>query len=209
MRKKERVLTPAEQARKEKYLAVSQALAQDGYEKKELTVGVVAANVAGIFIMLPFILAVVVLFAVLAPETEFVVLPYSTLLLLVAFLVLSMVHEAIHGLVWGLCSPGGFGSIAFGIIWKALTPYCTCGEPLKKWQYILGALMPTLVLGFVLAAVATALSSYWLQWLAVLMIFGGGGDFLIVAKMLFHRSRGREVLCYDHPYECGVVVFEK
>ena len=41
------------------------------------------------------------------------------------------------------------------------------------------------------------------------MIFGGGGDFAIILKMLLHRQRGKEAVYYDHPYECGVVVFEK
>jgi hypothetical protein len=41
------------------------------------------------------------------------------------------------------------------------------------------------------------------------MIFGGGGDFLIILKMLLYRSGGKEAVFYDHPTECGFVVFEK
>ena len=37
----------------------------------------------------------------------------------------------------------------------------------------------------------------------------GGGDFLIILKILLYRSGKKETVYYDHPYECGVVVFEK
>ena len=52
---------------------------------------------------------------------------------------------------------------------------------------------------------------YSLFWLIVseFLILGGGGDFIIVLKILLHRSKGKDTLYYDHPYECGVVVFEK
>lgn len=95
------------------------------------------------------------------------------------------------------------------MIWKALTPYCTCLRPVKRGQYILGAAMPTLVLGIGLTASAALTGVYWVFILALAMIFGGGGDFAIILKMLLHRQRGKEAVYYDHPYECGVVVFEK
>ena len=41
------------------------------------------------------------------------------------------------------------------------------------------------------------------------MIFGGGGDFVIILKMLLYKHPNQEVLYYDHPYECGVVAFER
>lgn len=100
-------------------------------------------------------------------------------------------------------------SIRFGVIWKALTPYCTCAQPIKRGQYILGAAMPTLVLGIGLTAAAALTGSFSVFTLAIAMIFGGGGDFAIILKMLLHRQCGKEAVYYDHPYECGVVVFEK
>ena len=48
------------------------------------------------------------------------------------------------------------------------------------------------------------LSNFWGS-----LHFGGGGDFTIILKILLHRQRGKEAVYYDHPYECGVVVFEK
>ncbi len=69
--------------------------------------------------------------------------------------------------------------------------------------------MPTLVLGFGLAGVAIIAEKFWILLLAVVMILGGGGDFLIILKILLYKSKGRDTLYYDHPFECGLVVFEK
>lgn len=46
-------------------------------------------------------------------------------------------------------------------------------------------------------------------YLAEFMTLGGGGDFLIIMKILRYHSDKEDQVYYDHPYECGVVVFEK
>ena len=69
--------------------------------------------------------------------------------------------------------------------------------------------MPTLVLGAGTAAMAVVTNQLLLFSVAELMIFSGGGDFLIILKILLYRSGRKETVYYDHPYECGVVVFEK
>ena len=202
-----RKLSRREQARLEDFQRLSGQMGQQGYRRVDLVVDVVQANVMAVVVMLPFLAAAAVLFFALNPVGE-VYIPLSGMALwLLAFLVLVVLHEAIHGLTWGLMAPHGFKAIAFGVIWQMLTPYCTCTDGLKRWQYLLGGLMPTLVLGFGLAGLATAQGSLWLFSLAELMILGGGGDFLIVLKMLRHPKKSGAVY-YDHPYECGLVVFE-
>ena len=138
--------------------------------------------------------------------------PITSLVLLflfLALLLLTAVHEGIHALTWAMFGKDYWKSIRFGVIWKALTPYCTCAQPMKRGQYILGAAMPTLVLGIGLTAAAALTGIFWVFILALAMIFGGGGDFTIILKILLHRQCGKEAVYYDHPYECGVVVFEK
>ena len=202
-----RKLSRREQARLEDFQRLSGQMRQQGYRRVDLVVDVVQANVMAVVVMLPFLAAAAVLFFALNPVGE-VYIPLSGMALwLLAFLVLVVLHEAIHGLTWGLMAPHGFKAIAFGVIWQMLTPYCTCNDGLKRWQYLLGGLMPTLILGFGLAGLATAQGSLWLFSLAEVMILGGGGDFLIMFKMLRHPQKSGAVY-YDHPYECGLVVFE-
>ena len=209
MKKNERKLTEKELKRKEQFEILRADMQKNGYKEKALTIGILQANVGAIIIMLPFVvLTAVIYFTVNSIGTREISLRFSILLLPI-LLVLIVLHELIHGLVWGCFAKNHFHSIEFGVIWKALTPYCTCSEPMKRWQYILGGAMPTLVLGAGTAAMAVVTNQLLLFSVAELMIFSGGGDFLIILKILLYRSGRKETVYYDHPYECGVVVFEK
>jgi len=204
----ERKLTPAEKRRKEHFEELKAGLEREGYTAHDLTIGIVKANVLAVVVMLPFA-AVLFIAYVWVNDGPLDELSLPGLLgLLAAFLALIVVHELIHGLVWGLCAPSRFKAIEFGVVWAALTPYCTCAEPLKKWQYILGSAMPTLVLGFGLGTAAVCAGQSFLLFLALLLTFGGGGDLCVILKLLGYRPRGGAVYI-DHPYECGVVAFER
>ena len=211
MAKNERKLTPAEQKRKEEFALVCEEMERQGYRKTDLTIGVVKANLLALIVMLPFVAlsGAVVLSRVSFLSMAESMSPLDFLLFLLVMLLLTAVHEGIHGFTWGLFAESHWSAIRFGVIWNALTPYCTCAQPMKRGQYILGAAMPTLVLGIGLTAAAALTGIFWVFILALAMIFGGGGDFAIILKMLLHRQRGKEAVYYDHPYECGVVVFEK
>ncbi len=204
-----RQLTAKELERKAAYEKISEGMASQGYQRRELTVGVVRANVMAILIMLPFIAPVVGIGALIGVFSEMEVVFWQIAAAYLFFLGLIVAHEGIHGLTWALFAKNHFRSISFGVIWSMLTPYCHCSEPLKRWQYILGGLMPTMVLGFGLAAVALVLRMPLLVFVAVMMIVGGGGDFYIIFKMLCYHQKSKDAFYYDHPYECGVVVFER
>lgn len=209
MKKNERKLTEKELKRKEQFEILRADMKRNGYKEKALTIGILQANVGAIIIMLPFVvLTAISYFNFNSIGTREISLRFSILLLPI-LLVLIVLHELIHGLVWGCFAKNHFHSIEFGVIWKALTPYCTCSEPMKKWQYMLGGAMPTLILGAGTAVIAVATSQLLLFYIAELMIFSGGGDFLIILKILLYRTGRKETVYYDHPYECGGVVFEK
>lgn len=204
---KERKLTPAEQRRKEHFQVLKAELEREGYTAHDLTLDAVKANFLAVAVMLPFIAAIVFAYVWVNGVMGGLSLP-ALALLLVASIALTVAHELIHGLVWGSCVPGRFKSIEFGVMWTALAPYCTCSEPLKRWQYILGSAMPTLVLGFGLGIAAVCTGQSLPLYLALLMTLGGGGDFCIILKLLRYRPQGEAVYC-DHPCELGLVAFEK
>ena len=129
-------------------------------------------------------------------------------ILLVAALFLTVVHELIHGLTWGLFAKERFKSIEFGVIWKMLTPYCTCKEPLKKNQYIVGSLMPCLILGILPCIISWFNQNIWVLLMGVIMIMGAGGD-LLISKMILSSKNRQSGLYLDHPTEVGLVVFTK
>lgn len=209
MNRKGRKLSAAELKRKDAYERLCMEMAKAGYKKRDLTVGVLAANTLSLLLSLPFAIAITVIYFLVNRQGSFQLSSLWWLVFFPVFFLLTAVHEFIHGLTWSRFCSGGFGSIAFGVIWSALTPYCTCSEPLRRGQYILGGAMPTLILGFGLATISIVLAQPFLMLLAVTMVLAGGGDLLIIAKILCYRPKGRDVLYYDHPYECGLSAFEK
>ncbi len=200
-----RKLTQSELKRKEKFESVCTDLEQQGYMKHDLTVDVVTASKMALVVMLPFVAIAVAVYFISVGKQGLNFQFVDLLWFLLATVVSVVMHELLHGVTWAMFSRS-FRPISFGVIWSALTPYCTCSKPLKKWQYIVGALVPTIVLGVGLTVLSVLTAKMWIVLLNVTMIIGGGGDFYMVLKMLKCKFDG-EVLYYDHPYECGVVAF--
>lgn len=210
MSKKERKLSAAEQRRKEKFLEKCSLMEAEGYRMENLSFSVLQINLLSVFIALPVnFLFMFSYFLFNDFSLSSVYLPYAPLLFLLIFLLLIVVHEAIHGITWGYFASDGRKSIEYGVIWQALTPYCTCSSPLTKKQYVWGALMPTIVLGFLPGVIAIITGWEPLFLLSQFMILAGAGDFLIVARLLLHRPKNAQVIYLDHPYECGLVAFLK
>ena len=204
-----RRLTPREEARKARLERLTREMGERGYVRRDLMVTALQANVLGTLIMLPFAAALAAAFFLRHPVVEGRISLGSLFAFILAFLALIAVHELIHGAVWAIFARDHFRAISFGVMWQYLMPYCTCSEPLGRGQYLLGAAMPTLLLGFGLGAAAVGTGSMFLFLLAEGLLFGGGGDFLIMVKLLCHPSGGRETLYLDHPYECGLIVWER
>lgn len=204
-----RKLTEAEFRRKEQFEAQREKLLREGYREKNLTIGVVYANVMAFILGLPPAVILGALFFWRNQSGAGTVTAETALLLLILLLVLAVVHELIHGVTWAIFAEGHVKAIEFGFIARYLTPYCCCKSPLGKYVYALGAFMPTLLLGILPAVIAIWNGSWLLLLVGILMIFCGGGDLTIILKMFTYRSDSREQLYLDHPYECGLVLFER
>lgn len=205
-----RNLTPAEQRRKEAFEAKCEEMYAKGYNKSDLSFSIKKANMYALIIMLPFLVGFMVWYFIVNINRfslNFNLIGIAVILL--GTVLLTVIHECIHGITWATFSKQHFKSIEFGIVWKMLTPYCTCTDTLAKWQYIIGAAMPTIIVGLIPAVIAIYLNEFFLFVVFWAMIAGGGGDALIILKILLHHSKGKACVYLDHPYECGVVVFEK
>ncbi|WP_270270011.1 DUF3267 domain-containing protein [Enterocloster clostridioformis] len=208
MDKDKRKLTEKELKRKDGFEKLNFEMQQKGYKMKNMTINIRQANFWGPLSMLPFIaLTFLLYYNVNGFDLRGISLGFAVAAILL--LPLTILHELIHGVTWGIFAKNHFHSIDFGIIWSSFSPYCTCSEPLKKWQYLLGTAMPTLVLGGGVAVVSVMANQLLLFFLAEFMIISGGGDFLIILKSMLYRTDKKENMYCDHPYECGFVVFEK
>ena len=131
------------------------------------------------------------------------------MIFLVSLIVLTVVHELIHGFTWSIFAENSMKDIELGFMKQYLTPYATCCTSLKKSGYILGALTPLIVLGIIPLIIAIATGSALLLAIGLIMTIFAGGDIMIVCKLITHRSAAGEKLIYDHPTQAGCYVFEK
>lgn len=205
---RDRRLTGAEQRRYQQFLQQRQALLQAGYRETDLTISVGYANMMALVLGLPVVLVLGLAFLVRGPWPGHFA-PQGLLVFLALFLVLVVVHELIHGLFWGLVAPDRFRAIEFGLMVQYLTPYCCCKQPLGRMPYAVGALMPTLFLGVLPAAMAVVTGWLPLFLMGALMILAGGGDLCILLELWRYRPQTADAVYLDHPYLCGLVAFER
>lgn len=212
MKENQEKLTSAELRRKEQYERKREKLKQDGYEEHKILIGGLYANLMSLVYGIPLILFFGAVYFLVNRGIDFEVgdnLIMYYFIYLGSLIVLTVVHELIHGLFFGIWCKNHFKSIEFGFKLKQMVAYCTCAEPLTKGQYIVALLMPTIVLGFIPCIVAIMTESLLLFLIGATMILGGGGDFTIFFKIIRYRSELKDRVWIDHPYECGIVVFEK
>ena len=112
-----------------------------------------------------------------------------------------------HGLSWSIFTPRHFKDVEFGVMRSSLTPYCACTVPLKRSQYIFGALMPMVVVGIIPLILGLVIASPGLLLLGIAMTDAAAGDLMIVRNVLGFKEAGKEVVYMDHPTEAGGEVF--
>ena len=208
---KNRKLSAKEQRRLNVFEETCERLSQQGYKRNDLTISIIMANLFVFLLAIPVVAIGVLLFSWKNPISLLTPTPQGSLLFVVVFVVLIVVHELIHGVTWSLYAEHHFKDIEFGFMKEYLTPYCTCTTPLLKSHYIMGALMPCVVLGILPTAIGILLGSHLLFWIGIVMILAAGGDIMIVMKLLAYKSQSgsKEILIYDHPTQAGSVIFEK
>ena len=162
------------------------------------------AMLYGVLCALPFLAAVGAFFRfVLRERAQLMDLGGPTFFF--AFLAISIVsatlHELLHGLGWAVSSGRGWKAVRFNV--SALMPSCACTVPLRRGQYLLGALLPFCILG---GGSALFLAVYPGTFSVVAMLvnfIAAGGDLLIA----FHVMREKGALIADHPTAAGYIAF--
>ena len=204
MKDKNRKLSEQEENRAAVFDTLASHLQEEGYQRKDLTISVKDANIKGMIAVAPDVIVWILLYIVFNTGKSM----NTPMILLVPLVIVGIVvHELLHGFVWGLCCEEHFRSISFGFIWKMLTPYCTCSQPLKQSYYIAGSIAPYLLLGILPCAIGVISSNLLVFLFGIIMVTGAAGDILIIRMI---RKDGRtDALYLDHPYECGTVAFYK
>ena len=191
----------------------------ENYKKETLIIDLAKANIYGLLGMIPILTIYTIPFYLIWNEKLTIVyfknyfkefstnnpLPLSVLIIIAMILGIIM-HELIHGITWSKYTEKGFKSIKFGILWKMLTPYCHCKEPLKVKEYILGAIMPAIVLGLIPAMYAIIFGNILFLVFGVFFTTVAIGDFMIINLL---RKENMNSLVLDHPTEAGCFIYRK
>ena len=190
----------------------------ENYQKEKLTIDLVKANVYAILIIVP-VFAIYGFTYYLIWHSKYAELTFRELLkipgkdsvrniglFLVIFIAGIILHEFIHGITWAIFTKKGFRSIKFGVMWKMLTPYCHCKEPLLIRHYLLGAIMPAIILGIIPSIVSMIIGNPGLLFFGLIFTVSAIGDFMIIYLL---RKEKMDTLVLDHPSEAGCYVFRK
>ena len=94
-----------------------------------------------------------------------------------------IIHELIHGFFFAIFSKNKFKSIKFGLVLKKGYAYCKCKEILRTNQYVVGLLMPTIILGIIPSIISLFIGSSDLLLLGAIFTGAGGSDILIFRKL--------------------------
>ena len=185
---------------------------QENYKKEKVTVDIVWANIFGIILLIPIVLIFGLPYYLLwmskNPFSDFTMNAFviNGGILFIAMILGIVAHELIHGLTWSIFAGNGFKSIKFGVLWKMITPYCHCKEPLRVDHYITGAIMPAIILGLIPAIAAIFIGNFILLLFGMFFTLAASGDFLIIHAL---RKVKKDAYVEDHPSEAGCYVYRK
>ncbi|ENA1763180.1 DUF3267 domain-containing protein [Flavobacterium psychrophilum] len=189
---------------------------QDNYNKEMLTFNLVKVNLWGLLAFIPIVMFYVVpyylvwdegistnTFKKMILENELLKNSFSLLLIMIIGV---LGHELIHGVTFSFFAKSGFKAISFGVLWKMLTPYCHCKEPLLVKQYITGAIMPAIILGFLPFIYAILFGNLFWLFFSIFFTVAAIGDFYIIFLL---RNEDLSSMVLDHPSVVGCYIYRK
>ena len=181
---------------------------EERYRKERKTINLYWANIFALLLILPIVLIFglpyYLIWGIQFDKYSLTQFFGGFWIMLLGLILGIIVHELIHGMVWARFAKNGFKSIKFGILWKMIMPYCHCKEPLKIKEYLLGAIMPAIILGFIPATLAIIIGNPAMLIFGMFFTLAAGGDFLIIFTL---RNEKADTLVEDHPSEAGCYVY--
>ena len=176
---------------------------------RKVSIDLVKANLFAILIFavsaVVFLVPFYLIWAHRVPFRELAGGGFSWLFFLIAMFVGIPIHELIHGITWAHYAERGWKSISFGVIWKYLTPYCHCDEPMKIRPYQLACMMPCFVLGVLPAVISLFICNLPLLIFGIFFISAAAGDIWMTWLLC---KEDPQAMVLDHPSEAGFYIYE-
>jgi len=194
-----------EQEKFKSFEKIKEEMIKNGYKENSGTITVIKANIYALLTAGPIVLICFIIYIRKWGGIFLEFTPATIVLFFISIILCIVIHEFLHGITWSLFCKNGFKSISFGVMWKSLTPYCHCKEPLNFKAYLTGGLMPLLILGILLFIVSFFTGNSLLMNLSMINILCAGGDTTIALLLCKYK----DALFIDHPTDCGFVAFTK
>jgi hypothetical protein len=105
---------------------------------------------------------------------------------LVVFVIGVVIHELIHGLFYARYMKNGFKSVKIGF--KFPFAYAESKEVMRTDQFIIGLVMPMIILGVIPSIIATIISNPFVMLFGYAFIVAGSGDTLILLRIFKNRK---------------------
>jgi hypothetical protein len=116
--------------------------------------------------------------------------------ILVAFL---LVHEMIHGIYWSK-----YTDAKINVILKSLYRVCYCDEPIKIKNYIIGLIMPAVILGMIPLIIGMIIGNIIVFGFGILFIVVGADDFMVIYLL---RKENKNNWVKDMDKTIGFIVY--
>ena len=94
-----------------------------------------------------------------------------------------IVHELIHGFFAAIFNKNGFKSIKFGVLPLRGMAYCANTEILQRDKYIIGLIMPGIILGIIPSLISILLGNLYVFIFGILFTLAACGDLLLLIEI--------------------------
>lgn len=168
----------------------------------EIRVSKLAANIVGTLLTIVLCVAGVMVAQILPHHVGFAV--WHAIAVLVCFVILLPVHEALHAVGLLIFAGVQWRHIRFGVMWRALMPYCHCTVPISVRAYRRMALLPLWVTGSLSIALLLVFPADCFGAFAGFAVAACVGDVWLVSKL---RCFADTLLVNDSPSQIGCDVF--
>lgn len=177
------------------------------YTKLDRTISMGRANLLGIALTFPALFLPFGLFIFIWGGKRFMSgvenLLQHPLAMMAGLLLLTILHELIHGLTWQWTSGLSRQDIHYGFKWKTLTPYAHVKKPIDIRAYRWGGAMPGILTGLLPAVTGLIIGSGVVYLVGVAMTTASVGDMMVLWLLRKDKS---PALVEDHPSRAGCYV---
>ena len=174
----------------------------ENYQEKENIIKGISANIFSLLISIAIIVLLgFVYYKIWGYFIHQPIFRIDILLFIIIWIGFIFVHEMIHGIFWSK-----YTEVKINVVLKMIWRFCHCDNVIKIKNYIIGLIMPTIILGIIPALVGIIFGNIFIFTFGLLMIVTGTDDFYTVYLL---RKENKEAFMKDICSKIGFIIYTK